>query len=214
MPNPDVFWKSVDRTGGPDACWPWTGFKDDDGYGRYGRQRAHRVAYKLAIGPIPAGFLVRHVTCDNPPCCNPVHLAIGTAADNSADMVAKGRQAKGDRSRSRLYPETLPRGDSHPLRKSPELAARGDRHGSRTHPERIPRGDTHGRHTKPERTPRGEKSGRAKLTEALVAEIRQAAKNGESGASIARRHGIDKSTACRIIRGDQWKHSLHPPLEA
>jgi hypothetical protein len=52
--------------------------------------KAHRVAWTLANGPIPAGMHVLH-TCDNPPCCNPGHLWLGTQADNMADMARKGR---------------------------------------------------------------------------------------------------------------------------
>ncbi len=51
---------------------------------------AHRVAWVVWRGPIPDGLWVLH-TCDNPPCCNPAHLFLGTRADNIADMVAKGR---------------------------------------------------------------------------------------------------------------------------
>lgn len=65
----------------------------DDGYGAFwldgGNRRAHRIAYALTHGPIPAGLRVLH-TCDNPPCCNPAHLFMGTNADNSGDMVTKG----------------------------------------------------------------------------------------------------------------------------
>ena len=55
--------------------------------------RAHRVAWVLYRGKIPRGKKVLH-RCDNPPCCNPEHLFLGTQADNVADMVTKGRRAR------------------------------------------------------------------------------------------------------------------------
>lgn len=90
------FWKNVD-TKGPDDCWPWVGGKFPDGYGccrikGYSRY-ASRVAYELSHGVPPGKMFVCH-SCDNPPCCNPAHLFLGTVADNSADMVSKGRSFK------------------------------------------------------------------------------------------------------------------------
>jgi predicted XRE-type DNA-binding protein len=83
---------------GGDECWPWVGRLNEHGYGvvdapgHNGRPLlAHRAVWSTRIGDIPDGLCVLH-RCDNPPCCNPSHLFIGTQADNIADMNAKGRR--------------------------------------------------------------------------------------------------------------------------
>lgn len=78
-----------------DACHLWTAQLDKDGYGQFAmtykdKWQAHRAAYQLFVGPIPAGKIVMH-TCDQPRCVNPDHLKVGTQADNMADKMAKGR---------------------------------------------------------------------------------------------------------------------------
>lgn len=88
------FWALV-SVSDPEECWPWLGTRVGVGYGRVQVDRvrtvAHRVAYELAVGPIPEGLLVLH-RCDNPPCCNPKHLFVGTSSDNAQDALAKGRR--------------------------------------------------------------------------------------------------------------------------
>lgn len=78
-------------------CWIWSLARDKDGYGvaHVGRKniRAHRVSYEAFIEQIPEGMGVLH-KCDNPPCCNPQHLFLGTNQDNMDDMVIKGRKPR------------------------------------------------------------------------------------------------------------------------
>jgi len=93
-----LFWERVDRRGN-DECWPWKRNCSKLGYGQgsyKGVYPAHRAAYAIAKGAIPSGLCVRH-TCDNPACCNPDHLILGTQADNTADRVSRNRSARGER---------------------------------------------------------------------------------------------------------------------
>ncbi len=87
------FWSKVDRRGA-DECWPWLAYRDGKGYGQFydGNKlvKAHRMARELTCGSLPDGASLLH-RCDHPWCCNPGHTFPGTQADNTADMVAKGR---------------------------------------------------------------------------------------------------------------------------
>jgi len=70
------FWSKVDRTGGDDACWLWQGAISTDGYGLFWltkSRKAHRVAYELVKGEIPAGLTLDHL-CRVRNCVNPDHL--------------------------------------------------------------------------------------------------------------------------------------------
>jgi len=84
----------------PEGCWLWQGYRQSDGYGRVkkgvGHVSAARVSYEMAHGPAPEGMWILH-HCDNPPCVRPSHLFLGTRADNTADKMRKGREARGER---------------------------------------------------------------------------------------------------------------------
>lgn len=105
------FWEQLNHL--PNGCWEWKKGKDYDGYGLTSFERkiikAHRLAYLLKYGEIPQGMQVLH-KCDNPPCCNPEHLMLGTTKDNMRDAHQKGRLA----GRGRNFGMTKRRGELHP----------------------------------------------------------------------------------------------------
>ena len=170
------FWANVVKRG-PDECWGWSGWTSK-GYGKmYVLERdadtgAHVISWFIHKGSWPTLDTLH--TCDNPPCTNINHLFEGTAADNSQDMVRKGR---------------------HSSRTHPEKIARGDRSGTRTHPESLARGDDHWTRRLPERLLRGEANPQAKLTNVQREELlRLSREEGWSQRQLAKRYGISKSS--------------------
>lgn len=122
----DRFWSFVDKRG-PNECWEWKGSRSPRGYGRFTWRRdrtqlASRIAYHFSKGD-PASSFVCH-SCDNPPCCNPNHLWLGSHDDNMRDASSKGRIKSGHT-----------RGETHGTSKLTEQQARLVKYGEDPIPE-------------------------------------------------------------------------------
>jgi hypothetical protein len=180
QPLTERFWTHVDKTG---VCWVWTAVCSKRGYGQIRVSKpkrthllTHRVSYELHFGPIPDGLWVLH-NCDNPSCVRPDHLFLGTAKDNTQDMLRKGRHQHGD---------------THYSRRQPEKVVRGERHGWTKHPEKAAKGEQHGC---------------AKLTEPQVREMRRRwAAREASQRQLMVDFSVSRATVQKILSRHLWKH--------
>jgi hypothetical protein len=123
------FWGKVVKT---DTCWNWQGYTTKSGYGLLTIRSvsnhplyAHRIAWELTNGVIAYNLHVLH-SCDNPRCCNPGHLFLGTQRDNNMDRDSKKRAARGNKNGAVTHPEKNPfiinrgsglKGANHPMSK-------------------------------------------------------------------------------------------------
>lgn len=98
MDPAEKFLRHVDRSAGPDGCWPWTGYvHPTSGYGVWAHRResttAHRWAWRLLVGPIPDDHL--HHRCENRRCVNVAHLEPIAAGEHARLTLVTGRCRSG-----------------------------------------------------------------------------------------------------------------------
>lgn len=193
------FWLLVDRRG-PDECWLWLGARQAKGYGRLCYRSAlvpaHRLSFGLHFGPIPSGMLVCH-RCDNPPCCNPAHLFLGTPRDNAQDMTRKERGGT-----TKLSAEVVAemRRDCRRGLTLSEVARRN--HIARSTARRAVYGVGWSHISNPVDPDELQKSSKSrKLTPEGVENIRRLAEGGLSFHKIAAACGVDRAYVSRIVRG-------------
>lgn len=190
MPTPrkwvsdeERFWSRVDKSAGPEGCWPYQGKDDKRGYVRIMIKRkrvgVHVLSFTIANGKVPEGQIVCH-HCDNPPCVNPKHLFAGTYKDNTQDMMAKGRHVSGPT----LHPERMPR---------------GTRHGSHLHPERVARGERCGASVLTADAIRAVR--RIGIARSLIP-----LRDRPSLKPVADGLGVSVTTLYNILSGRTWKH--------
>jgi hypothetical protein len=185
------------------GCWNWTLGVNADGYGNglyhQGKQhRSHRLAFLVSMGDLPPPeFPVRHL-CNNPSCCRPDHLAVGTSLENAQDTVKAGRhRTRRETAEHRRARALALRGASGTIE---QIAARYNVHPSTA--RRALRGRTWANLPGVrEAKPYGEH--KRKLTESDVRSIRQ---SDESNKVLAARYGVSAPNIYAIRKRVSWKH--------
>lgn len=94
----EVFGKVLENA--ETGCWEWQMYKNPGGYGQirvnWKLWLVHRFVYHHCVADIPDGLLIMH-SCDNPSCCRPKHLELGTQNQNQQDKIRKGKNNDGER---------------------------------------------------------------------------------------------------------------------
>lgn len=197
------------RPGMSTPCIEWNGSRDKKGYGRFnagtGKEPryvlAHRFALELAgqVDPRPALH-----QCDNPPCCNIQHLRYGTLAENNAEMVERGRMARGEQYGYGVLTEALVSEARERVGAGETIASVARDIGVHAYSLGQAVRGVNWAHL-PGVPPPREYGGQAKLTRPMVEEARMRRTVGESVSGLARSYGVSESSMRRLLLGESYK---------
>ncbi len=222
QPAPVYLDRFKSKIGGIDpvtGCQEWQAGKFDSGYGAYTEDGyltgAHRWAYAMYHGEVPAGLWVLH-HCDNPPCVAKKHLYIGKHSDNERDKIERKRYAHGERHGMARLSDDEVIGYRLMYKDGKMSAADISREigmsagmcaamiGGKTW-KHVP----YAQDVSKERGQvRGVKVSLAKLDDEKIRIIRGDLARGISRLELARRFGVNKSTIRDIDNGNTWKHVI------
>lgn len=218
------FWRNVDMKS-DDECWPWKRSLNGKGYGLLQfdpmrtTQKAHRVSYLLTFGAIPERKHVLH-RCDNPSCCNPYHLYVGTNSDNAHDRMTRGRQQRGEATaRAKLTPKMVREIREEYIEKQTSCERLADRYPCNASSIWLVLTYKSWPHVAPElrdkivmrpKVRRGEDAPRSRLTSTQVTEARLRHAQGETIGTLRRDYGVSWTNMRRLLDGRTWSHIPMP----
>ena len=226
----DRLWSQIQIAEGADGCWNWTGKTGRNGYGVVSGLGGNTAVYRLMwsiFNPEQQsgnGMCIRHL-CNNPSCCNPGHLKLGTMKENAFDRIANGTQPRGSQNplakftEEQVYEILCAHAEGEP---STLISERyGVYYGTidlilqRKHWIHVPLppnwiGFRTARQLKKDRRPYGTRQPKACLTEEQVYQLRLRFQAGEITTELAASHGIAVNTVIRMVN-DGWMHVPFPP---
>lgn len=223
--TPERFWSNI-KFGEPEECWEWYGVRFPMGYGRYiivinGQKfvKATRYLYYCLHGDFNFSLCILHAeNCNNPSCCNPNHLRLGTQKENMEQAFRQKRVGKligSQKSNSKLNEVQAAEIKAKLFDGIPQYKIASEYGVSQRAINQINIGRTwihvegevnrNGRRTK-RNNARGSKAYNAKLKEEDVVVIKRYLSEGRTHREISEMFCVNQGVVGRIALNRIWKH--------